>query len=293
MILVFLMFLIDFIFLLFFFFLMIRRPPRSTLFPYTTLFRSRPDHAGPDPRRVQQADGGVLPRDARALERGPAGGRDRRHGDHDGLGDRPHARDRRPQGHGCHAARNPVAVPGRGGDPHVAGRRAPHPAQALNGRAAEGGAPVRGSGARVERRGGVRRLDRDRADLRSGPGRACREARSRGGVEIRMTGNREVDLLAIAAHRDDAELTCGGTLAKAVRAGHRCGILDLTQGEAGTRGDAVTRAAEDGRAPAARRAHLVPPARLPAPPLTNDEPPPAAPGALGPAPSPPAVTLRF
>src|SRR6266704_5272075 len=32
------------VYLLFFFFLMIRRPPRSTLFPYTTLFRSRPRH---------------------------------------------------------------------------------------------------------------------------------------------------------------------------------------------------------------------------------------------------------
>jgi bacillithiol biosynthesis deacetylase BshB1 len=53
-----------------------------------------------------------------------------------------------------------------------------------------------------------------------------------------------VDLLAIAAHRDDVELTCGGTLAKAVQAGHRVGILDLTQGEMGTRGDAATRAAE-------------------------------------------------
>ncbi|HEX9216706.1 MAG TPA: bacillithiol biosynthesis deacetylase BshB1 [Gemmatimonadales bacterium] len=58
----------------------------------------------------------------------------------------------------------------------------------------------------------------------------------------------EVDLLAIAAHRDDIELTCGGTLAKAVRAGHRVGILDLTQGEMGTRGDAATRAAEADRA---------------------------------------------
>jgi bacillithiol biosynthesis deacetylase BshB1 len=60
-----------------------------------------------------------------------------------------------------------------------------------------------------------------------------------------------VDLLAIAAHRDDAELTCGGTLAQAVRAGHRVGILDLTQGESGTRGDAATRAAEAARAAAA------------------------------------------
>ena len=57
-----------------------------------------------------------------------------------------------------------------------------------------------------------------------------------------------VDLLAIAAHRDDVELTCGGTLAKAVTAGHRVGIIDLTQGEMGTRGDAATRAAEAERA---------------------------------------------
>lgn len=57
-----------------------------------------------------------------------------------------------------------------------------------------------------------------------------------------------VDLLAIAAHRDDVELTCGGTLAKAVKAGHRVGIIDLTQGEMGTRGDPETRAAEADRA---------------------------------------------
>ncbi|HTI05004.1 MAG TPA: bacillithiol biosynthesis deacetylase BshB1 [Gemmatimonadales bacterium] len=59
-----------------------------------------------------------------------------------------------------------------------------------------------------------------------------------------------VDLLAIAAHRDDVELTCGGTLAKAVQAGHRVGIIDLTQGEMGTRGDAATRAAEAAKAAA-------------------------------------------
>lgn len=53
-----------------------------------------------------------------------------------------------------------------------------------------------------------------------------------------------LDLLAIAAHRDDAELTCGGTLVNAVRRGHRVGILDLTQGETGTRGSAELRAAE-------------------------------------------------
>jgi len=63
-----------------------------------------------------------------------------------------------------------------------------------------------------------------------------------------MNDGRTVDLLAIAAHRDDVELTCGGTLAKAATAGHRVGIVDLTQGEMGTRGDAATRAAEAERA---------------------------------------------
>lgn len=54
----------------------------------------------------------------------------------------------------------------------------------------------------------------------------------------------ELDLLAIAPHRDDAELTCGGTLIRAVDAGHAVGILDLTQGEMGTRGSADLRASE-------------------------------------------------
>ena len=57
-----------------------------------------------------------------------------------------------------------------------------------------------------------------------------------------------IDLLAVAAHRDDVELTCGGTLAKAAAAGHRTGILDLTAGELGTRGTAEIRAAEAERA---------------------------------------------
>ncbi|HEX8946342.1 MAG TPA: bacillithiol biosynthesis deacetylase BshB1 [Gemmatimonadaceae bacterium] len=59
-----------------------------------------------------------------------------------------------------------------------------------------------------------------------------------------------IDLLAIAAHRDDVELTCGGTLAKTVRLGHRAAILDLTQGEMGTRGSAAVRAQEAERAAA-------------------------------------------
>jgi len=53
-----------------------------------------------------------------------------------------------------------------------------------------------------------------------------------------------LDILAIAAHRDDVELTCGGTLVKAVDQGYRAGILDLTQGEMGTRGTAELRAQE-------------------------------------------------
>jgi N-acetylglucosamine malate deacetylase 1 len=59
-----------------------------------------------------------------------------------------------------------------------------------------------------------------------------------------------VDILAIAAHRDDVELTCAGTLAKALDAGHRPGILDLTAGESGTRGSASLRAQEAERAAA-------------------------------------------
>jgi len=57
-----------------------------------------------------------------------------------------------------------------------------------------------------------------------------------------------VDILAIAAHRDDVELTCAGTLLKAADQGYETGILDLTAGEAGTRGSADLRAEEAGRA---------------------------------------------
>jgi bacillithiol biosynthesis deacetylase BshB1 len=53
-----------------------------------------------------------------------------------------------------------------------------------------------------------------------------------------------VDLLAIAAHRDDVELLCGGTLARAAAQGHRTGILDLTRGEMGTDGSADLRGQE-------------------------------------------------
>jgi N-acetylglucosamine malate deacetylase 1 len=57
-------------------------------------------------------------------------------------------------------------------------------------------------------------------------------------------GSHPLDILAIAAHRDDVEQTCGGTLLKMAERGHRTGILDLTQGEMGTRGSAEDRAAE-------------------------------------------------
>lgn len=57
-----------------------------------------------------------------------------------------------------------------------------------------------------------------------------------------------VDLLAIAAHRDDVELTCAGTLIKAASQGYSTGILDLTAGETGTRGSAGQRGEEAARA---------------------------------------------
>jgi bacillithiol biosynthesis deacetylase BshB1 len=51
-----------------------------------------------------------------------------------------------------------------------------------------------------------------------------------------MTDPILVDILAIAAHPDDVEQTCGGTLIKMAQLGHRTGVLDLTAGEMGTRG---------------------------------------------------------
>ncbi|MFY9743831.1 MAG: bacillithiol biosynthesis deacetylase BshB1 [Candidatus Sulfotelmatobacter sp.] len=53
-----------------------------------------------------------------------------------------------------------------------------------------------------------------------------------------------LDILAIAAHRDDVEQTCGGTLLKAAQRGQPTGILDLTRGEMGTRGTAEERERE-------------------------------------------------
>jgi N-acetylglucosamine malate deacetylase 1 len=53
-----------------------------------------------------------------------------------------------------------------------------------------------------------------------------------------------VDVLAIAAHPDDIEQTCGGTLIRMAEAGYRCGALDLTAGDMGTRGTPEQRIAE-------------------------------------------------
>lgn len=54
----------------------------------------------------------------------------------------------------------------------------------------------------------------------------------------------KIEILAIAAHRDDAEQTCGGTLLKMAECGRPTGILDLTRGEMGTRGTADDRERE-------------------------------------------------
>lgn len=58
----------------------------------------------------------------------------------------------------------------------------------------------------------------------------------------------ELDILAIAAHPDDVEISVGGTLVKLARMGYRTGALDLTRGEAGTRGTPEIRALEAARA---------------------------------------------
>ena len=60
----------------------------------------------------------------------------------------------------------------------------------------------------------------------------------------------KLDILVLAAHPDDAELGCGGTIAKHIALGHKVGIVDFTRGELGTRGTVQTRdqeAAESAR----------------------------------------------
>lgn len=54
----------------------------------------------------------------------------------------------------------------------------------------------------------------------------------------------KLDLLAIGAHPDDVEITCGGTILKLVKSGKKVGLADLTEGELGTRGTGEIRALE-------------------------------------------------
>lgn len=54
----------------------------------------------------------------------------------------------------------------------------------------------------------------------------------------------KLDILVLAAHPDDAELGCGGTIAKHVKMGQKVGVVDFTRGELGTRGTIETRAIE-------------------------------------------------
>ena len=59
-----------------------------------------------------------------------------------------------------------------------------------------------------------------------------------------------VDILAFAPHPDDVEMCAGGLMIKSLNAGHRCVIVDMTRGEAGTRGTPEVRAQESAAASA-------------------------------------------
>lgn len=59
-----------------------------------------------------------------------------------------------------------------------------------------------------------------------------------------MNKNIRLDALFFAAHPDDAELCCGGTIASLVKSGKKTGIIDLTKGELGTRGSVNLRKKE-------------------------------------------------
>jgi bacillithiol biosynthesis deacetylase BshB1 len=64
-----------------------------------------------------------------------------------------------------------------------------------------------------------------------------------------------VDVLAIAAHPDDVEQTCGGTLIRMAEMGYRTGVLDLTAGDMGTRGTPEQRVEESEAAGRVMRLH--------------------------------------
>ncbi len=79
-----------------------------------------------------------------------------------------------------------------------------------------------------------------------------------------------LDLLAIMAHPDDAEIFCGGALIKSADAGERTGVLDLTAGEAGSRGTRESRSREAARAAAVMGLAIRRCAGLPDSALVND-----------------------
>ncbi|MDE3249009.1 MAG: bacillithiol biosynthesis deacetylase BshB1, partial [Bacteroidota bacterium] len=66
----------------------------------------------------------------------------------------------------------------------------------------------------------------------------------------------KLDVLAIGVHPDDVELSCSGTLLVEIKRGKTAGIVDLTQGELGTRGTAATRYEEAARAAEILGVHL-------------------------------------
>jgi bacillithiol biosynthesis deacetylase BshB1 len=81
-----------------------------------------------------------------------------------------------------------------------------------------------------------------------------------------------LDVLAVMAHPDDAELLCGGSLAKCAAAGQRVGIVDLTAGEMGSQGTAELRAREADAAARILGVSVRRCAGLPDSRLENDEP---------------------
>jgi len=123
--------------------------------------------------------GTVLFRDARALEHRTPGGRDRGNGDHDGVRDQPHARDRLAQGDGRDAPRCFVAIPRGGGDADLDGRRSRyHPGDRHRG-APQASARLQHHRAGVECRDRDNRIDHGGARLRDRAGGESRQARPR------------------------------------------------------------------------------------------------------------------
>lgn len=73
---------------------------------------------------------------------------------------------------------------------------------------------------------------------------ACEQPAAFGGLTLRSSMNQELFILAMGVHPDDVELSCAGTLVTHMHMGHRVGVLDLTEGELGTRGTPKIRLAE-------------------------------------------------